>query len=388
MGGKRHEGFQIVKLSGKVRSIPVAETFACWLCPKFNPRQMDAKVFLPQHFRNSASFPPGRQPASISSTISWTSHLPIMPPRTGLATPLRAWTCPQCTIRTFASTAKQQQVGPEHPQYIPIPEPPQQTTPSRPFIKGRLPVPRDVFSGAEGKDKSSDEWLKKHTRSPRKPSQAKENSRDQWKDKMSEMRRQNLREGLVSLRVRKDRVERQLAQRAARNKAEREEMLNRPEREDERLTAPSHGLDLETLYKGPLSDPTREERLKHMRANIAQQAELKKAERLDHLHTLYLNARSFIVTPQQLDAAVDEAFGTPENPVTFGAGFGEEHGTSVWSSGRPERVQDLLDRANKQVSKSAFDNSKGTIGINRERIARIAEVLTGGKMDDGENVRR
>ena len=124
---------------------------------------------------------------------------------------------------------------------------------------------------------------------------------------MSEMRRQNLREGLVSLKARKTRVERQRAERSERNQAEREERLNRPEREDERLTTPSHGLDLDALYKGPLQDPTREERVEHMRANFSQQVQLKKAERLDHVHTLYLNARTFIVTPQQLDAAVDEA---------------------------------------------------------------------------------
>jgi len=273
---------------------------------------------------------------------------------------------------------RRQQLGPEHPQYIPIPEPPQQTTPARPFIKGRLPVPRDVFSGAEGKDKTSAEWLEKHTRSPRNPSQAKEGSIEEWKAKMSDMRRQNLREGLFSLKTRKDRVQRQWEERAARNKARREEMLHRPEREDERLTTPSHGLDLETLYKGPLQDPTRKERLEHMRANIAQKEELKRAERLDHVHTLWLNARSFIVTPTQLDAAIDEAFGTPEAPKDFG-GNGESMGPSVWVNGKPDSVQDMLDRANKQGKGSAMGGLR-TDELNAERIRRIAEALTGGKM--------
>ena len=30
----------------------------------------------------------------------------------------------------------------------------------------------------------------------------------------------------------------------------------------------------------------------------------------DSLHTLYMRARSFIVTPEQLDKALDESFGT------------------------------------------------------------------------------
>lgn len=164
-------------------------------------------------------------------------------------------------------------------------------------------------------------------------------------------------------------------------------MLNRPEREDERLTAPSHSLDLQALYNGLPADPTRGARIEHKLANLAAKATSKQAERLDSLHTLYLNARHFIVTPQQLDTAVDEAFGTPANPVTFdvtGGQYGQsENAASVWALGKPERVQDMLNRANRQGSRSAVESAGGYEGVNGERIRRIAETLTGGKMGGG-----
>ncbi|WPG97663.1 Hypothetical protein R9X50_00044300 [Acrodontium crateriforme] len=304
-----------------------------------------------------------------------------MPPRTALSTPLRAWRCPQCTNRAFSITARAQAVGPEHPRYLPIQEPPQQTLPDRKFIKGRLPVPRDIFVGARGQDKSEDAWLEKAIQTPQRQSTAKAGSREEWKAKMSEMRRENLRAGLKSLRIRRTRDEDRRRERSERRQREHEELVSRPEREDERLTAPSHGLDLETLYKGDVTDPTRTARLEQKRLNLQAQTEKSQDERLSALNTLYLRARSFIVTPQQLDKAVDEAFGTTENPVSF-VNVEQRDVGSVWAYGRPEKVQDMLNRANRVGGRSAMSasGSAGYSSINKERIRKIAEVLTEGKI--------
>ena len=209
---------------------------------------------------------------------------------------------------------------------------------------------------------------------------------------MSEMRRRNLREGLAGLRARKNRDQRTRSEISARRQAEREEILSRPEREDERLTTPSHSFTLETLAKGP----TREQRevemeaiLPFKRASLAARTSAAQADRLDHLHTLYLNAKTFIVTPQQLDRAVDEAFGTPEQPVTFSQytfGEADKHASqSVWAQGRPERVQDMLNRASRQGGgRTALEGAGGFAGVNQERVRRIGEVLTGAKMEEEE----
>ncbi|KAI7570519.1 hypothetical protein KC317_g2389, partial [Hortaea werneckii] len=119
----------------------------------------------------------------------------------------------------------------------------------------------------------------------------------------------------------------------------------------------------------------------------------KRAERLDHLHTLYLNAKTFIVTPQQLDQAVDEAFGTVEDPVRFdgdqhydangfyNTGTRDARSQSVWAQGKPERVQDMLNRANGQGGKLAMENAGSLASVNKDRVRRIGEVLTGGRME-------
>nr|POE77624.1 hypothetical protein CFP56_09271 [Quercus suber] len=131
-----------------------------------------------------------------------------MPPRTALSTPLRAWRCPQCTLRSFTTSSLRSAVGPEHPQYIDVPQPPQPNVPYLPVVKGRLPVPRDVFAHAKKQDKASDAWIDRATKAPRQAVRTKPGSREEWKAKISAQRRQNLREGLKSLRERKTLEER------------------------------------------------------------------------------------------------------------------------------------------------------------------------------------
>lgn len=309
-----------------------------------------------------------------------------MPPRTAFSTPLRGWRCPQCTRRAFsATTAATQQVAPESPRYIQVPESPQQTIPYRPHVKGILPVPRDVFTGNKGKNLASDRELAKSTPEPvNLETKLKAGGREEWKAKVSAQRRQNLREGLKALRARKTRTTKMLNERGAQRQAERERALHAPEREDERLTAPSHGLDLEQLYNGPLSDPGRQERLASKTALLAAQDAKKSAMRQTHLHDLYHHARTFIVTPAQLNQAVEEAFGTDDNPVHFGAGTEGGRGMSVWDTGAPPNVQQMLARAQGKKSGAAVIDSAGSGEVNLERIGRIGEVLGGAKMERRE----
>lgn len=197
------------------------------------------------------------------------------------------------------------------------------------------------------------------------------------------MRKRNLREGLTSLRARKERDERIQAQRAEKNRADREAALHAPERSDDRLTAPSHGLDVARLVSGKFEPEDRLARITQMQSNITARAALKKSTRQAHLNTLYMNARHFITTPAQLDAAVDEAFGTPERPVVFGdlSSGKSVNESSVWAYGRPERVQDMINRANNTERKTAMAGAGGFSEVNAERIRRIAEVFTGGRME-------
>ena len=95
------------------------------------------------------------------------------------------------------------------------------------------------------------------------------------------------------------------------------------------------------------------------------------------LHTLYMNARSFIVTPEQLDQVIDREFDDLSQ-------FNNDNtkGENVWNLGYPETVQQLLANLNKSAGGKAVDRSENYSGITTERLDRIAEELTGGKMDD------
>lgn len=305
-----------------------------------------------------------------------------MPPHTPLATPLRGWRCPQCTRRAAFSTSRSSRaVGPEHPQYMPVPEPPQQTIPYHPPVKGSLPVPRNVLAGAGRKDKGSPDWADDAAKRPKKQFEHPPGSREAWKVKMAESRRRNLKEGLQTLKARQQYESRKQATRQAETHEKRQAARNAPEREDERLTMPTHGLDLDKLLHEAPQDPHREVRLAHKRANVAQHESLRSAERLNNLHTLYMNARNFIVTPEQLDAAVDEAFGTETNPVNFAAnGSDGQSAQSVWGQGKPASVGDMLAAA--QGGGRGAVKMTGSLESSRERLRRIAEELTGGAMEE------
>lgn len=304
-----------------------------------------------------------------------------MPPRVLVNAPTRGWSCPQC--RQFSSSRSVLAVGPEHPTYITIPQPPQQTLTPKPFVKGYLPVPRDVFVGSRGVDKSSQEWLEKHTQPPSVRHPHPLGSREEYRAKMAEMRRRNLREGLGAIKSRKESENRRLTERGVRRQQERHERLMAPEREDERLTTPSHGLDLKTLLHGRLQDPDRESRLRLMRENTAFTAEQKREQRLDALNTLYLNARSFITTPSALDTAVAKAFGTNERPVTFG----DRNHPSVWALGKPPTIQDMLVSADRDGRAKKTDLEGGDSNVTARRMKVLAEGLTGGKMGEADAAR-
>lgn len=105
-----------------------------------------------------------------------------------------------------------------------------------------------------------------------------------------------------------------------------------------------------------------------MKARFEAKEAAKKDERRNALHSLYMNARSFIVTEEQLNKKVDEVFDDPwyqENP---------EH--SIWDKeGFPNSAQSMvLDSV--QARRGAVARE-----VMKQRAKRLAEELTGGKMD-------
>lgn len=160
-------------------------------------------------------------------------------------------------------------------------------------------------------------------------------------------------------------------------------MLHRPEREDERLTNPSVDANLTALFaKGALQDPDRSSRLADMRARTERKQQERKDERTDALHTLYIEARNFITTEAQLNSAIDKEFGTPDQPNDKFQGE-----LSMWNRARPYTVQELLNSAQRTGGRGAVGNQASTqsSSLTKERVQRMAEALTGGRLDNASS---
>ena len=90
-----------------------------------------------------------------------------------------------------------------------------------------------------------------------------------------------------------------------------------------------------------------------------------------------MHARNFITTEAQLDAAIEKMF--VERPWEHVPG--KEKAVSIWDAeGAPPTVQDMLSEVNR-TQKSAMLFHRGPAVATGKRMLKIAEELTGGKMD-------
>lgn len=196
---------------------------------------------------------------------------------------------------------------------------------------------------------------------------------------MATIRRRNLREGLVELHHRKQRMDRQVAGRSATKRAEHERLVRREKREDEALTEPSIPSLMKQFQKGIVPDPDRLARVEQKRAVVEAKKLEKQERRRDALHTLYMNAGSFITTEEQLQTAIDQAFPNGPNPAWYNAAISIKDGISVWNAGPPDTVRGMLSKANKTGGR-AMEYNAGYAKVTGDRVRRIAEELTGGRM--------
>jgi len=148
-------------------------------------------------------------------------------------------------------------------------------------------------------------------------------------------------------------------------------------REDEKLTSPTITAAMRKLQLGAVPDPNREARLEASRQRIEAKAQALEEQRRDALHTLYMHARSFITTEAQLNEKIDEIF--KERP--FEDVPNKEDAKNVWDAlGAPPTVYDMLSVVN-NTQKTAMAYHAGSAVPTGKRMVKIAEELTGGKMD-------
>ncbi|KAF9883387.1 hypothetical protein FE257_003510 [Aspergillus nanangensis] len=273
--------------------------------------------------------------------------------------------------RGFSSSSCRR-VGPESPNYIDVPRTIQPDLPSKKHVKGTLPLPRELFPVRRA-DKPSEEYIAAATQLPSSdtpvdPTDPHAQYID-WKKRMAEMRRQNLREGLLELHTRKQRTDRSMVQRSTEKQKRRERVLRQAEREDERLTRSSVIQEMLPKRTPVLADPNREERLAKSQARQEVIRAQKELEKQDMVQSLYMNARNFITTEAQLAAEIEKVFPDGENEAWRND---HQQGENIWNLGVPPTVLWTVNESRKNEA-SRWDLIQG-------RVKKLGEQITGGKL--------
>lgn len=196
-----------------------------------------------------------------------------------------------------------------------------------------------------------------------------------WKRRMATSRRENLRAGLVQLSYRKAAQEHTVVHHARQKQREREKLVNAPQREDEQLTNPTIREAVRTFQTGnAVPDPNREARIAASAARVKAKEIQREERRRDALHTLYMHAREFIVTEQQLDDKIDEIFTDAPHKEHI-------HDTNIWTAlGAPVTVANMLAEVNNTEKAATKFHSNGALRAGK-RLTKMAEELTGGKIE-------
>jgi hypothetical protein len=293
------------------------------------------------------------------------------------------------TARRISSSAPLYAITPESPSWLEVPEPIQAPKPPKAAIKGILPIPRQIIKDRSHKYKATDRHLDTvaaHPK-PKKPVPVEADRADQaiYHRQVSSRRREHIREGIKGI------FERRVTEARKENKdhIQTATSLKRartaPPRLDEVLTQQSIPevvrMAIEWRPRKKQFSPATQQKRK---ARVQQRLELKIQNKMKHVHTLYLNARNFIVDQEQLDERIDKAFGSDEDPI-----YWNSTGMSVWHMGPPSGLKDLAvlgTQSAPQDSLLSTDSQKQKNAMMR-RMLSIAGELTGGKIEVPEEIK-
>lgn len=306
--------------------------------------------------------------------------------------------------RTFSTSVSRQVVPPESPYYIDVPASYQPYLPFKKPEKGALPTPRELFP-ARRPDKPSPEYLDRVAKEPLPknvlpPRQL--TASGKHKAKMAEVRRSQIREGLTSLYARKQAEIQAVARVSQAKQLQRNALLSQREREDARLTSISIPKEMDPNYQSTLqaleAEVATAKRIHETKvANLERVQQKKHAEKMDALHTLYMNARTFVTTEAEYKKLIEEQFTpspsrAPEDGyrhADFASAYNVK-GMSMWNHGVPDSIKKMIETATGSKLKTMGDAvnyaqqhtqaQKAKIAREQERFQKIAEKLSGGKI--------
>jgi hypothetical protein len=240
-------------------------------------------------------------------------------------------------------------------------------------------VPRGIFTQRDGERKAEPGFAERATplSQAEKLGQPPKNELDAWRRKMAEHRRQSLAEGIAGLLKRKKRMDRQVAVRnKAKSAAHRAAQLA-PESPDEVL--------LRSTVLGSTARETTvgldEGRFVDAEAGAKRNATLRqsrKEARQDALAQLYVAAKDFIVTEEQLVEEIDRLFS--EDYFRKQGGLAMDS-SNIWDArGHPMTVAAMLNSTNRSQGSNILMMNQTEAARTARRQKIVAEELTGGKM--------
>ncbi|KAF1914089.1 hypothetical protein BDU57DRAFT_455684 [Ampelomyces quisqualis] len=282
--------------------------------------------------------------------------------------------------RTFTSTPAARALGPASPNYIDVPTPLQPTFALAPVVKGHLPVPRDVFKTRSAHPKHSDVFIARSTKPPQDPKAPGPHSKDApyrlYKQRLAASRRAALRQGVQELHARKVDTLAAFQAKLVATYADKRARAFAPPRATDVLTATSLQKGLRDFLASSLPPSAQPARLPQRTAAYRRRMATVQATRASRLHGLYVKAREFIVDEDHLHEAIEHEFGTEDQPVGWDArgimgprADGHE-GLSAFHGPLPEGTADKVRK---------LRGGEG-VGLASDRLRKVAEELTGGKM--------
>ncbi|KAF2452286.1 hypothetical protein BDY21DRAFT_359679 [Lineolata rhizophorae] len=295
--------------------------------------------------------------------------------------------------RQFSNTSSTLAVGPESPRWLKVPTPPQPRASPHRWIKGVLPLPRNIFPKS-GLKKTSLGYMAATTPEPIisplasrgriQPHQ--EPGRVAYRARLAATRREHLREGLMRLADRQDALRKRRTDTRKAKREAREALVSAEPEVWDKHTEASASAPLRRLLGGKPARADERRTMEEVRrsaARIQRATERRTEAMLEDLHALYIKAGEFIVNEAQLEGAVERAFGTQEKPVLFGA---SKRRVSVWAEKPPPTTADLL--AQMQAAERGIGSNRYAVqtmdraGLEQQRLKRLAEELTGGEVDE------
>lgn len=283
-------------------------------------------------------------------------------------------------IRSFSTAPARQarKVPPVSPDYVRLNLPKQIDDQAPPRVRGFLPVPREIFPRKDGKRKVSNSYIQQ---TAARPTARQPKSREQQeKALLAETRRKNLNQGLKELWTRQNQEKNLRSLRSKRNHERNHAMATAPERKDDVYT---RGTTLDALLdtkvyedakRFPRADRRRDKNISLMKA--------KQEVRKDALMDLYVSATNFITNESELRAKIDELFDASYMRNLREARNGTYEVDNAWGALGPPPSLNAMLGANTSISHSQA--AERASGLTTWRQKKIAETLTGGKMDDAE----